>query len=716
MSHDEGPPVELVFLWHHHQPDYRSPREGRSLMPWVRLHATKDYLDMALRLERHPAVRAAFNFVPSLLDQIEHAAAGGGDVFFELAARAPAELSAEERADLARRCAMAPPWALERWPRYAQLVARAGRAARRGPGAPPGPTDAELVALVTWFLLAWLDPMLHGEPEAAAAIARGGDFTVAQRDGLLALHRRLLGEVLPAYRRLAERGQIELVESPYYHPIVPLLVDPESARRAQPDVRLPGEPLRAPEDARLQIERGLERHARAFGARPRGMWPPEGAVSPEAAALYAAAGVRWIATDEGVLWHSLPPGARRREMLYRPWRIETPAGDLALFFRDRELSDRIGFVYHHWSAEEAVADFLGRVRRVAREHPHEGVPVVCVILDGENCWEHYADDGGPFLDALYAALAGAGDIRTRTPSEVLERHPAPPALSVLHSGSWIDADFHIWIGHPEKNRAWDLLSRTRRALVEEGPPKMHPRAWEHLLAAEGSDWFWWYGDDHFTTEKSLFDRIFREHLQAVHEALGRPVPGWLQVPVLQFGREPGLAVRPIGLVRPVIDGRRTQFYEWHAAGRHRLGVAGGSMHRGPSLGKDLYFGFDLERFYLRLDFATPAPPGARFALALEMLAPRPLRLRVDGLEPGAREVREDAGAAAGRPVDGAACVIGSVLELGVPFASLGLEPGTSVEMLVQLLEDGDPYENLPGTDLLRFTVPDPGFEASMWSA
>jgi alpha-amylase/alpha-mannosidase (GH57 family) len=704
--------VELVLIWHHHQPDYRSPRERRALMPWVRLHATKDYLDMALRLERHPRLRSTFNFVPSLLDQIEDATNGGADAFFELAARPVDMLSDEERAALARRCAMCPPWARERWPRYAQLLARQARG--RGRAAPP-PTDAELVAMTAWFLLSWLDPMFHGEPEAAAVLALAGNPGAAHRDGLLALHRRLVGEVIPAYRRLAERGQVELTESPYYHPIVPLLVSTETALRARPEARLPSEPFRAPDDAALQIGRGLERHARAFGAPPAGMWPPEGSVSPEAVELYARAGVRWLATDEGVLWNSLTPEGRRRDLLYRPWRLSTPAGDVAMFFRDHELSDRIGFVYHHWKADEAVADFLGRVRRIGRDHAREGVPVVCVILDGENCWEHYADDGGPFLDALYDALDAASDIRTRTPSEVLAARPAPQALATLHSGSWIDADFHIWIGHPEKNRAWDLVGRTRRALVEAGGPEAQPRAWEHLLAAEGSDWFWWYGDDHFTDEKQLFDRIFREHLQGAHEAIGRPVPGWLQVPVLQAGREPGIATRPIGLLRPVIDGRRTTFYEWHVAGRFRLDQGGGSMHRGPSLASSLFFGFDLERLFLRLDFAARALPGERYALAVELIAPRPDRLRIDGIVAGERVVRREGSAGAGAPLEGARCVIGSVAEMSMPFTALGLEAGAGVELLVQLLEDGDPIENLPGTDLVRFTVPDQGFESSMWS-
>jgi alpha-amylase/alpha-mannosidase (GH57 family) len=709
------PAVDLVFLWHHHQPDYRSPRTGTALLPWVRLHATKDYLDMALRLERHPRVRAAFNFVPSLLDQLDEAAAGVPDALTPLLRRPPGELSAEERAEVLLRCASAPPWAADRWPRYRALMRRAQRA--RGAGAREGGlSDAEVVALQCWFLLAWLDPMFHGEPEAAAALRRDGDCGPAERDALLALHQRLIGRVLPAYRALAERGQVELSESAYYHPILPLLVTHQAARRARPQMALPGEPFAAPEDAVRQVERALERHERAFGARPVGMWPPEGSVSPEVAAIVARAGVRWLATDEGVLWNSLPPGERGRGALYRPWRLATPDGDVAFFFRDHELSDRVGFVYHHWDTQEAVLDLLARVRRIAHDHAGEDPPVVSVILDGENCWEHYPDDGGPFLEALYTALDGAPDIRTRTPAElVAERGARLPPLPDLHTGSWIDADFHIWIGHPEKNRAWEMVARTRRTLVEAGTtPESHPGAWEALAAAEGSDWFWWYGEDHFTADKALFDRIFREHLQGAHERAGLAVPGSLLLPVArQRIRRAG--TQPQNFVFPAIDGRRTHFYEWHGAGSFRLGAGGGSMHRAAGIAKEVFYGFDAAHLYLRLDPAA-APPGEGVDVMFEIMSPRPVRVIVRGFAPGERPVVWGGGPRMHKPVEGARACVGTVLELAVPFASLKLAPHESVELLAQVLEKGAPVESLPEDDVMRFEVPDEHFDAMMWEA
>lgn len=702
--------VDLVFVWHHHQPDYRRPRDGRSVLPWVRLHATKDYLDMALHLERHPRLKATFNFVPSLLDQLDHARDGGGDLLFDLLAQPPNALDAEARALLQSRARMAPRWALERWPRYEALVRRLR--------APAVASDAELMRLVTYFLLAWLDPLLLEEPAAAAveAALEQGRAGFAERDALLALHADVLARVVPAYRRLLERGQAEISCSPAFHPILPLLVDVRAARRSRPDLPLPAAEFTAPEDARWQVERGLARAAEAFGARPAGMWPSEGSVSPEAAAILAGAGVRWIATDELVLWKSVGAPGAHREGLYRPWTFRSGGGEIAIFFRDHELSDRIGFVYSTWKPAEAAADFLARLRRIAEAHAAAGLPgraVVSVILDGENCWEHYPEDGRPFLEALYGALDVAPDVRTRTPSEVLADGPPPGELEFLHSGSWIDADFHIWCGHAEKNRAWDLLARARAALVAAGCSReSHPGAWDSLAAAEGSDWFWWFGEDNFTADKSLFDNLFRSHIQAIYEKAGLLVPNVVLAPIA--ARDEGGAGHrePTGLIRPVIDGRLTRYYEWHGAGSWDT-ATGGAMHRvSAPLATGLRYGFDEARLYLRVDFAGEGPPGD-VTVDLEVLAPVPATLRAGFLAPGRWQVERERDGVI-EPVGDAA--LEDVLELALPFEALGAAAGSTLELLVHFDRGAERLESLPPGQPLRVTVPGAEWEAAHWSA
>jgi hypothetical protein len=462
------------------------------------------------------------------------------------------------------------------------------------------------------------------------------------------------------------------------------------------------------------MARALTRHAEAFGSPAAGMWPSEGSVSPEVAAIAARLGVRWLASDEGVLWRSLDPGAERGA-LYRPWKLATEAGEVALFFRDHALSDRIGFIYQRWDARDAAADFLAQLRRIARDHRGATPPVVSVILDGENCWEHYPEDGDRFLSELYRSLAEAPDVRTRTPSQVLAEHPAIGVLTRLHSGSWIDADFHIWIGHPEKNRAWERLAHARAAIVAAGAtPESAPAAWESLARAEGSDWFWWFGEDHATGDRAVFDRLFRELVSATYLGAGLVPPASLRLPIVRPEVMAGSRSAPIGFVTPTLDGRQTSFYEWHDAGRATVG-AGSSMHRAEGLVRELYYGFDAGHFYLRLDFAGGGPPGEALDLRVEMVEPRPLRLEVAGLAAGERPVRAS-GTGEGERVEGASCRIGSLLELAVPFAALAVVPGQLVALLVQAVRGGQVVESYPGEEGLVLVVPGTDFEATMWSA
>jgi alpha-amylase/alpha-mannosidase (GH57 family) len=699
MSAAEGP-VDLVLIWHFHQPDYRDPATSRALLPWVRLHATKDYLDMARRVVGRPGLAMTFNFTPVLVDQLEAAVRGEPDALFERLARPPAELTREERRELAARCVQAPRHAMERWPALAKLAARARL--------PDALSDADLLALECWFLLAWLDPMWHGEPAARRATS-ADRLDASHRDELLALHARLWAEVLPAYRALAAEERIELSATPYYHPILPLLVDTRSALRARHDLPQPRERFAEPGDARRQLERALARHAEVFGRAPGGVWPSEGSVSPEVAELAASLGVRWLATDEGVLLRSLPEGEFQRGASYRPWVLPTPAGEVALFFRDRELSDRIGFVYQQWDAKDAVDDFLARLRRIGGVHAGEQPPVVSVILDGENCWEGYEADGGPFLDRLYRALEEAPDVRLRTPSQVLDDASVLPMLSTLHSGSWIDADFHIWIGHPEKNRAWELLARARHAVGESA----NPAALEALLRAEGSDWFWWLGDDHYSADKELFDRLFRGHLRASYEAAGESAPPAVDVAIAPPpGRRP--ARTPSAPMRPVLDGRATHFYEWQPAGRLSFSSQGAAMHAGPGLASDLYYGFDRERLYLRVDFTAGAPPGAGYGLRIESIDPESIRLEIDSLARGAPTVRRVADGKSEAAPD-ASCRIETIVEIAIPLAVFALAPPQPFEALIQILEGGQPIESLPPGDVLRAVVPDDSFDPSAWA-
>ena len=548
--------LSVALIWHLHQPLYRELASWRCHLPWVRLHGVRAYHDMPDLLGAYPTLKATFNLVPVLLSQLElYVEHGASDDYLEHA-RIPADaLDPDQRVFLLThffKCQHER--MLKPLPAYARLLER------RGPDLDPQSlraaaqrfTTAELRDLQVLFNLVWFGPRaLRCLPELVELRRKGAGFSEADKQRVLDLQREVLGRVIPLYRRCTERGQAELSSSPFYHPILPLLIDSDCAARARPDAPRPPR-FAYPSDAGTQIRRALESHRRRFGRPARGLWPSEGSVSPAAAELCAAAGVDWIASDEGVLQRSLE-GYQRDRDLYRPWRFETPSGAVHLFFRDHELSDRIGFVYAGHPPAEAAADLIARL-----EHKADTLApgsLVTVILDGENPWEHYLDGGEPFLQALYQRFERSRKLRTVTPAEFLAQQPRIDPLPTLHTGSWIDADFAVWIGSRYENRAWELLGRARRWLEQQAeglPSEKRAAAFEALYAAEGSDWFWWFGERFSSSDDGEYDRLFRQHLGQVYRAAGAPVPEDLRRPV----QEPS-AVRPAPTVGPMSPAETT---------------------------------------------------------------------------------------------------------------------------------------------------------------
>ncbi len=551
-----------------HQPDYRDPVTGVPVMPWVRLHALRGYTDLP-SIVKDTGARVTLNLVPSLVEQLQRAVSGGSDPWRDAVARPAEALSPEEARWCGEHLIAGSPGSFRWFPAWGGLKQKrdAGEVL----------STQELRDVQVWSVLAWFGfTALQEHPELAMLRVKGEGFTEADKQLVLAAEREVL-------RKLPSRwqGLPEVSTSPLTHPILPLLVDTAHARRCLPQVPDPG--FRAPEDARLQLE-GARRVVEAFvGAPVRGLWPSEGSVSPEVLQLARAAGFRWAATDEGVLLrsegerHVRLPGARPHHGVW-----EDSGSGLRMMFRDRELSDRIGFVYASWDGEAAAKDLL--------ERAPEDLPVL-LALDGENPWESYADAGEGFLRALL------GRARTRTCADLAEESPVG-TLSRIHTGSWIDSDFRIWIGHEEDRRAWRLLAEAREAWVSAGRPE---GALPHLLAAEGSDWFWWFGEDFSTPFAHLFDRLFRAHLSAVWRASGKEPPSALLQPVKRVPL-PGL-VAPVGPL-PETDG--DDWFAWAAAGS--VDLRAGSMAPAPGTPRAFRFGARAGRLALRLE-ASAATEG-----------------------------------------------------------------------------------------------------------
>lgn len=512
--------IDLVFLWHMHQPRYAHPSTGRLIVPWVRLHACSGYLDMARMLERHPEVRVTVNFVPSLVEQIEEMLAGKKDDLELLAERPADTLDRDEQKALVARSFSVAHRAITARPHFSALLEKrsAGRAFH----------IQDLRDLSCLFALGWLGFAAHeDDPELRKLDRKGSEYTEEDKAYLLAAIRKAAAGVLPAWRALAAEGQVEISTSPYYHPILPLLIDTDVAR-----VSLPHDPLpprfTAEEDAREQVVRAKKAHARAFGTRARGMWPPEGSLSSEAVALYKSCGVEWLCGDVHTLARSLPHPEHNPHS-----RLHLHEG-VSLAFRDQDLSDRIGFRYAHMNESAAVDDLVGAARHLGGDGG-----AAFVFLDGENPWETYAHRGEPFLETLYQRLATekrAGRVATRTMSEVVDRRGPGTPLERLHPGSWISSAYRIWIGDGAKNRAWAALRAARERFVaarsargEEDTSVVKARS--HLLVAEGSDWFWWFGEPNSSAEDPLYDELFRGHLKEVYRALGEAVPQDLDEPI-----------------------------------------------------------------------------------------------------------------------------------------------------------------------------------------
>ena len=621
------PKIHLCFLWHMHQPFYKNLDSGEYRLPWVRLHALKDYFGMVKILDDFPAIHQTFNLVPSLLLQLEDYAAGmASDPFLEAALKPAEELTQPEcefilsyffQANHER--------VIRRFPRYSELFDLLAHYDNNVQRAAEHFAPAAIRDLQVLSQLAWFDEYdLTGDPAIKELVSKGRDFTLADQRVIAEKETAGLRRVIAAYRQAASRGQIELSASPFYHPILPLLCDSNIAHTAHPYVSLPAQ-FAYPGDALKQMVRSRQFFQDRFQKEPAGLWPSEGAVSEEALNLAAQAGFAWTASDNQILARSLGEPVSETAT-YRPYRWQQGGHGIDIVFRDRRLSDLVALAYSNIPAEDAARHFMAELKRSCAKTLESGTDaLVAIILDGENAWENYIQNGRPFLRALYREISADSEIRALTVSEALHQSERQP-LTQLYPGSWIDANFDIWIGNKEDNLAWEYLLAARHrydAVIASGrlPDDRQAAAYEELLIAEGGDWCWWYGPENPSANQGEFDQLFRDHLANVYRLLGEEAPSELKSPISQSASKPQHEP-PSGLIQPVIDGIVISSREWENAGQYSPDPRMNTLHGQRALLQKLRYGSDGQNLYVCVDLTEPVAPesGLHFVLKLRTAA------------------------------------------------------------------------------------------------
>ncbi len=728
-------PISLALFWHQHQPYYPDDISGETLMPWVRLHGTKDYYGMAMHIKEVPEFRCTINLVPSLLLQLQgYAEHGRSDRHLDVS-RLPADgLSAVDGQYLLDNFFMASVENMIRpHARYYELYQKRGFGVDTAEKALPRFSDRDIRDLQVWSNLTWMHELVFQyDAELRAFRQQGRHWTEPEKQWLLDKQREILRAIIPLHRELQEGGQVELTTTPFYHPILPLLFDKRSARQAMPGCELPKFLDSYREDAVTQLERAVKYHTELFGQPPVGMWPSEGSVSQEILPAIAKTGIKWIATDEEILSHSIGGQVardaqgylRQPELLYRPWQVEEQGHQLQMVFRDHGLSDLIGFHYQRSQPAHAAGDLLGRVEAIGRgvgDRIGNRPVLVPIILDGENCWEYYPEGGVEFLRTLYRECVKHPNINPTRIGDHVRDYPATDRIENLFAGSWISHNFAIWIGHSEDREAWDLLHQTRQFLVraeQEGtlPATEYVRAWEEIYIAEGSDWCWWYGDDHSSSLDALFDQLFRKHLQNVYAILQVPPPSQLNRPI-SHGQQRILHTSPRGFLDVLVDGRRS-YFEWLNAGLYVAGSERGTMAMVTAgVIKEIHFGFDLERLMIRCDTATRASEDLRHVAELRIGFVEPCGYVIRIWHPGRADARpelfKDNQLIPDARISYAA---EQIVELTVHFADLKVLPNAPLQWYVEVLSDKQSLDRAPREGVMEMTVPSADFERIMWQA
>ncbi|MHB1545998.1 MAG: hypothetical protein ACYCSB_09555 [bacterium] len=782
-------PINVIFIWHFHQPYYKDDFSGEILMPWTRLHATKDYYFMGALLKKYPKIHATFNYSPSLLVQLEDYVNNYNDMlkneeFLSISDKKISELSSKDKLFIIERffpaCSSSNKF-IEKSGRFKQLYYRLKTAAVEGDEEKLNLFDEQdYLDIIVLFNLLWIDPISISSDEFLASLkTKDKKFAEEEKNKLIREKIPLiLNKIIPLITELAESGSIELSASPYYHPILPLLCDTDIAD-FHDGIELPT-PFRHPEDADYQIKSSLDYFDKKLGVKVKGMWPSEGSVSERTLKLFFDNNVHWIATDEEILSNSIGVNLtdlNNRKLLYRPYVVKRDERYSYIFFRDKALSDLIGFKYSTYEPETAAKDLINNLKDIAlslQNYNKNGLSVVPIILDGENAWEYYKDNGDDFFNYLYEGLSDNAEIiKTITVSEYIKKaedslketqspyeegksgvkikqfldikwnvNPASELdyskiynIPTIYPGSWINHNFRIWIGDREDNKAWDMLSKTRNYLVQKSKTQEQDSAnfkaaWEQIFIAEGSDYNWWYGEDRTSGIDEQYDNLYRTHLINVYKFLEDNPPDEYYIPIIEKKR----AVKPnldiVSFIQPKINGIADNYFEWLGSAVYFPSILSGkAMAHTDRFIRKLQYGFDESSFFVRFDFLMNKEAlelkdkvivlkfinSVNIELKLEFNVYNNLNILVNSfLTKDDGNINTD-GSQMNIPIIQA--VYKKILEVSIPILTLGVPPNNLLNFYAVLTYKDNPLaeiERFPVNGYFETVIPDKNFEIINW--
>ena len=556
--------LKLVLCWHMHQPEYRDLLTGEFKLPWTYLHVIKDYIDMVAHLEAVPEAKAVVNFAPILLEQIEdyanqvsgflHNGLVINDSLLAALVAPSTPEDPEDRLKLVKDCMRANRQRqIDRYPAFKKLVEMAEWLEQHY-GSVCYVNTQFIHDMLVWYHLAWMGETVKlTDNRIKYLIEKGSCYSLHDRLEIIQIINEQLANVLRRYKVLARKGQIELSVTPYAHPIMPLLLDLKSTHEAMPGASLPELDAYPGGDERVKwhLEKGIQTFKRFFGTKPKGCWPSEGSISADTLKILSDSGFNWTASGGSVLGNSLKlPENKGPNGIHHPFKLDNTK--IACFFRDDGLSDLIGFEYSKWHAEDAVGDLIHHLENIAAHEP--GNKVVSIIMDGENAWEYFPDNGYHFLSSLYSRLASHPAIELTTFSDCLKNKVVVKPLSKLVAGSWVYGTFSTWIGSPDKNRGWEMLGDVKYAYDKALAANLLTdrqvqEAALQLSVCEGSDWFWWFGDYNPGEAVSSFEQQYRLNLANLYRLLGEQPPAYLALSFTQGSGDPAMG----GAMRPGVE-------------------------------------------------------------------------------------------------------------------------------------------------------------------